>query len=242
MRQMVSFGVEGRVGALRSGRDDGVCCLPGVIGGAVGGGDLGAGVDVVDAGFGLVDGGEGVALDGLPGVGAVGEGVDGHGFEVAGPDEVVEGLGGFLFVDGVGVDGGADGVEVFAEDGFAGVADVFGVGGDGEGGEDADDDHDDHEFEEGEAGGGAAGRRGDWFRSEVYHVLYFVPSRPVPGLLVWMSKTFCPPKESESGSSWLERRPQSVELVMGSVGILRRKRTFLPWISTPSTRVWRSGG
>ena len=94
---------------------------------------------------------QGVVLDGHPGVGALGEGVDGHDFEVAGLDEVVEGLGGFLLVDGVGVDGLAHDVEVFLEDGFLGVADVAGVGGDGDGGEQADDDHDDHEFEQGEA-------------------------------------------------------------------------------------------
>ena len=39
---------------------------------------------------------EGVVLDGHPGVGAMGEGVDGHGLEVAGLDEIVEGLGGLL--------------------------------------------------------------------------------------------------------------------------------------------------
>ena len=61
-----------------------------------------------------------------------------------------------------------------------------------------------------------------------YHVLYFVPSRAVPWLLVWTSKTFWPPQESESASSWFERTPQSVLPVMGSFGILRRKRTFLP--------------
>jgi hypothetical protein len=53
---------------------------------------LGAAMDVVDAGVSLVDAGEGVVLDRHPGVGAMGEGVDGHGFEVAGLDEVVEGL------------------------------------------------------------------------------------------------------------------------------------------------------
>ena len=78
-------------------------------------------MDVVDAGFGLVEGHEGVVLDGHPGVGAFGDGVDGHGFEVAGLDEVVEGLGGLLLVDGVGVDGAAHGVEVFFENGLVGV-------------------------------------------------------------------------------------------------------------------------
>ena len=63
---------------------------------------------------------------GNPGVGAVGDGILGHDLEVAGLDEVVEGLGGLLLVDGVGVDGGAHGVEVFPEDGLVGVADVAG--------------------------------------------------------------------------------------------------------------------
>ena len=125
--------------------------LPGVVGGAVGGGLLGAAVDVVDAGFGLVEVHHGVCLDGHPGVGAVGHGVDGHGLEVAGLDEVVEGFGGLGFVYGVGVDGLAHDVEILFEDGLVGGADVAGVGGDRDGGEDADDDHDDHEFEEGEA-------------------------------------------------------------------------------------------
>jgi len=108
--------------------------LPGVVGGSVDGGLLGAAVDVVDAGCGLVEAHEGVGLDGHPGVGAVSEGVDGHHLDVAGLDEVVERLGGFLLVDGVGVDGLAHDVEVFFEDGLAGVADVGGVGGNGDGG------------------------------------------------------------------------------------------------------------
>jgi hypothetical protein len=120
--------------------------LPGVVGGAVDGGLLRAAVDVVDAGFGLIEAHEGVGLDGRPGVGAMGEGVDWHEFYVAGLDEVVEGLGGFLLVDGVGVDGSAQGVEIRFKDGLAGVADIGGVGGDGDGGEQADDDHDDHQF------------------------------------------------------------------------------------------------
>ena len=79
------------------------------------------------------------------------KGSTGMDFEVAGLDEVVEGLGGLGFVDGVGVDGLAYGVKILFEHGLFGVADVAGVGGDGDGGEQADDDHDDHQFEEGEA-------------------------------------------------------------------------------------------
>ena len=88
----------------------------------------------------------------LPGIGAMGEGIDGHGLEVASLDEVVEGLRGFLLVDGVGVDGGAEGMQILVEDGFAGGADVVGVGGNRDGREDADDEHDNHQLDEGEAG------------------------------------------------------------------------------------------
>ncbi len=164
--------------------------LPSAVRGTVGGGELGAAMDVVDAGFGLIEAHQGVLLDGKPGVGAAGEWIDGHGFDVAGLNEVVEGLRGLLLVDGVGVNRLAEDVEVFFEGGFLRVADVAGVGGDGNSGEQSDDDHDDHEFEQGkallcrEAGACAP----DW--SDDYHVEYFVPSSAVPVLLVWTSKTF----------------------------------------------------
>ena len=113
-------------------------------------------MDVTDAGVGLVEALEGVGLDGLPGVRSVGEGIDGHDLQIAGLNEVVEGLRGFLLVDGVGVDGAAHGVKIFAEDGFASIANVLDVGGDGDSGEQTDDDHDDHELDEGKAGGRVA--------------------------------------------------------------------------------------
>src|ERR1700679_298728 len=153
--------------------------LPGGVGGSVGSSELGAAVDVVDAGFGLIEGLKGVVLGSHPGVGALGERVFWKDFEVASLDEVVEGLGGLLLVDGVGVDGLAHDVEVLFEDSLLCVADVAGVGGDSDGGEQTDDDHDDHELEEGEALLGG-------FRAScdsVYHVEYFVPSRAVPWLL-----------------------------------------------------------
>jgi len=159
---------------------------------------LGAGVDVGDTGLSLVGGDEGVAFDGDPGVDTVGHGIFGHDLEVARLDEIVKGLGTFLLVDCVGVDGAAHGVEVFAEDRLFGPLDIVGVGRDGNGSEQADDDHDDHQFEQGEALLGMACGAG-W--SDGYHVEYFVPSRAVLGLLVWTSKTFWPPKESESVSS-----------------------------------------
>ena len=234
--------------------------LPGVVGGAFGGNLLGAGMDVVDAaGLRFVDVGVGAGLVEDPGVVALGEGVDGHDFEVAGGDEVSAVLGGLLLVVGEGIDGAADGVEVFLEDGLAGVLDVGLKGRDGDGGEDGDDRHDDHELEEGEAGVGSLVMRrfrrkantevpdsvrndGLYSCGEVHHVLYFVPSRAVPVDLEWTSKTFCPPQESESASSCMARRPHSLEPVMGSMGMARRNLTFLVWTSTPSTRVSRSGG
>src|SRR6266480_2188592 len=42
-----------------------------------------------------------------------------------------------------------------------------------------------------------------------YQSLYLVPSSTVPSDFVNTSKTFCPPQESEAGSSCMERRPQS---------------------------------
>ena len=48
----------------------------------------------------------------------MGERVDGHGLEVTGLDEVFEGLGSLLLVNGVGVDGGAEGAEVAYHDAF----------------------------------------------------------------------------------------------------------------------------
>src|SRR5215472_6122972 len=75
-----------------------------------------------------------------------------------------------------------------------------------------------------------------------YQSLYFVPSRPVPSDLVYTSNTFCPPHESESGSSCIDRRPHSVLPVIGSSGIRRKNRIFLPFESTPFTKVSKSGG
>src|SRR6266850_5117101 len=65
-----------------------------------------------------------------------------------------------------------------------------------------------------------------------YQSLYLVPSSPSASDLVWTSKTFCPPQESDSGSSCIDRIPHSVVFVIGSMGILRRNRTFFPCTST----------
>src|ERR1039458_3360534 len=70
-------------------RGAGARLLPGVVGGAVGCGELRPGVDVVDAaGVGLVDATQGVGLAGDPGVGAAGDGVFGDGLQGAASDSV----------------------------------------------------------------------------------------------------------------------------------------------------------
>jgi hypothetical protein len=92
-----------------------------------------------------------------------------------------------LLVDGVGVDGGAHGVKVFAENRLFGVADAADVGRNGDGRKNADDDHDDHQLKQRETL-----LRGTWgvewravrVREEIHHVEYFVPSSAVPWLLV----------------------------------------------------------
>src|SRR5205807_6811587 len=84
---------------------------------------------------------------------------------------------------------------------------------------------------------------------------YFVPSSAVPVDWEYMSKTFLPPHSLESGSSCTARSPQSALPVIGSMGILRKKRIFLSLLplllpippvlllsGTPVTNVWRSGG
>src|SRR6266853_3449978 len=75
----------------------------------------------------------------------------------------------------------------------------------------------------------------------IYQSLYLVPSKATWSDLLKTSKTFCPPQESESLSSCIERIPHSC-LVMGSTGIRRRNFSFLPATSTPVTSVSRSGG
>src|SRR6185437_257015 len=80
------------------------------------------------------------------------------------------------------------------------------------------------------------------FNNFHYQSLYLVPSSAVPVALVCTSKTLLPSHESESGSSCIERSPQSVSPVIGSVGIRRKNFNFLPPTSTPLTSVSRSGG
>jgi hypothetical protein len=88
-------------------------------------------MDVGDAGFALAEVHDAVVGDGLPGIGGVGERVLGDAVQVAGGNEVFEGLGSFVFILRVLVDGGAQGVEVFLQNRFLGVHHVDVVGGHG---------------------------------------------------------------------------------------------------------------
>src|ERR1035437_8769491 len=101
--------------------------LPGVISGAVVTGDLGAGVDVVDAWIGLVDGRQPVGLLCSPRVVAPREGVFGDGLEVPGGDQIVERLWRLLLVDSVGADRSAHDLEVLAKHVFLGGHNIAGI-------------------------------------------------------------------------------------------------------------------
>ena len=121
---------------------------PGIVGLPVGAGLVGAGMNIVDAGVGLIEGVHGVAGIRHPGSVAFGHGVFGDGLEIAVLDQVVERLRGFLLIHGVGVDGGAQGVQVFLEHRFARMLDGLDVAGHGDHGQNADDGHDDHQLDQ----------------------------------------------------------------------------------------------
>src|ERR1700722_19787044 len=93
--------------------------LPGAVGGAVAGGGAGGGVDVGDAGVLLVHGQFHFFLRYFP-VGLPGHGVDRNLAKIASGDEVVEGLGSFLFVESVLRDDRTKRAEIRAQDGFPG--------------------------------------------------------------------------------------------------------------------------
>src|ERR1039457_4935804 len=200
-----------------------------------------AGMDVGDAGFGLIQRNHGLAAVGHPGVFAARHGIFGDVSELAILDQVAERLRSLLLIHGVGVDSGAHGLQVFLEGGFARVLDGAYKAGNRHGDEDADNGHHDHQLDEGKAGLCTISAQMR-FLSCSHHVAYLVPSSAVPCDLECTSKTLCPPYESESGSSCMERNPHSAWPVIGSTGILRRTLTFLPCTSTPFTSVSRSGG
>src|SRR2546429_6669277 len=58
---------------------------------------------------------------------------------------------------------------------------------------------------------------------------------------VWTSNTSWPPHRLESGSSWYDRRPQSVVFVIGSTGTRLRNFSFRP-VDRKSTRLNSSHG
>jgi len=100
-------------------------------------------MDVREAGFLLVDCHQDVFLHDFP-VGLARHGIDGDLAEISGGDEIVEGLRGFLLVEGVLRDDGTERREVGAEYGFAGLDDRLVIDGDGDGHQDHDDADDDH--------------------------------------------------------------------------------------------------
>src|SRR5581483_5133439 len=149
-------------------------------------------------------------------------------FYISRGNQIIERLGRFLLVESVLRYQRSHGEQVLAQHAFFGVQDGAVVCGNGNRDEDQHHADYDHQFDQGEASTVFSSIRH-------YQLLYSVPSKPLPCDLVKTSKTFCPPHESESGSSCIERRPHSVLPVMGSTGTRRRKRTFLPPTSTPLT-------
>ncbi len=76
-------------------------------------------MDVEDSGFLLVDGHDGVGFFfDRPGIVAAGHGVVRDLLEVACGDQIFERLRGFLFIQGVLRDDGAEGEEILLEDGL----------------------------------------------------------------------------------------------------------------------------
>src|SRR5262249_32743270 len=141
------------------------------------------------------------------------------------------------------VDGVAHLVEVLAQHRLPRPLHVLLIHGRGDGDEDDDDAHHHHQLEQGEAAPAVACLSFLVSRKQVppHHSEYLVPSSATSSDFVYTSKTFCPPQDVESGSSCMDRRPHSVLPVMGSMGMRRRKRSFLPCTSTPLTKVSRSG-
>src|ERR1017187_2133307 len=79
----------------------------------------------------------------------------------------------------------------------------------------------------------------------LYHSEYGFPSLSRSRVLEYTLKTFSPPQVSALASSCMLRRPQSVPLVKGSRGTLRRNFIFFPsavCVLTPSTRISSDSG
>src|SRR6266704_1241281 len=89
--------------------------LPGRIGAAVAGGQVGAAVDINDSGLRLVRGHDGVFLLDLPGIVAPGHGIFGNEFQIVGRDQIIESLRRLLFVESVLLNHVAQREQVLAE-------------------------------------------------------------------------------------------------------------------------------
>src|SRR5271165_1159232 len=215
--------------------------LPTAVGRTFAGFLLAPAVHVNDAGLRLVRRHDAVVGDGNPGFARVGKGVHGQGLEIARIHEVLQRLGRFLLVERELVNHRSQCVEIVPQDGLSRPQNGRLIAGNCHRHQDDDDADDHHQFNQSESALSRAPLH-IWFCQPSYHVLYFVPSSPVPSDLVYTSNTFCPPQESESRSSCIDRSPQSVVPVIGSTGICRKNRIFLPFESTPFTRVSRSGG
>src|ERR1035437_2322614 len=213
---------------------------PRAIRGAFAGGLIATAMHVDNPRLGLIGRHEAVVGDRHPAIACVGEGVLGELLKISGVHQVLQGLRGLLLIERVLIDKRPQGVKVAAQRSLFGVQNGRRIIRDGEREQDHDDADHHHQLDQSEAALSQAPVHGRTLRN--HHVLYFVPSKPVPSDLVYTSKTLCPPQESESGSSCIERKPHSSLPVMGSTGIRRKKRIFLPLESTPFTRVSRSGG
>src|SRR5579862_1348491 len=171
-----------------------------------------------------------------PSVVVSGHGIDRELLQITGRNEVVERLRGFLLVERVLRDDGPQGEKILFQHRLARPDNRLVVGRQRDRHENENNADDDHQLNQRKPAVSSFGSLSH------YHVLYSVPSKPVPWDFVNTSNTFWPPQESESGSSCIDRNPHSVVPVMGSTGMRRRNFNFLPCTSTPFTRVSRSGG
>src|SRR5271155_5786368 len=211
---------------------------PGRIHLSVGAQFLRAAMHVVDARLSLVDTLQRVDGRRHPCFAGVGHRILRNHFEVSRLYQIVQRLRSLFLIHRVGVDGIAQHVQVFFEHGFLGILDGRDIAGNGNGRQHTDDQHHDHQLHQRKS---AFPRRIVSRPSHVYQSLYFVPSSAMPSDFEYTSKTLWPPKESLVGSSCIDRIPHSFLPVIGSTGIRRRNRTFLPCTSTPSTSVCKSG-
>src|SRR6185437_3634568 len=211
--------------------------LPTAIRAAIAGSLAGSAVHIINARFRLAGVENGVIFLLRGPVRCAREGVFGNLFQVSGGNQIIKRLGRFLLVQCVLRDQRAQLEQVLFQHCLARVDDRAVIGGHRNGDQDQHNADHDHQLNQGKAA-----QPSPDFESCHYQSLYLVPSSAVPSDLVYTSKTLSPSQESESGSSCMERNPQSLFPVIGSIGILRRNFSFFPPTSTPFTSVSRSGG